>query len=249
MKRIRFTIAASTLSAVLVLTVVAATSTGAAFRQVPTPSTDLIVSIAWLAERLADPGVVVIATGSRASYEAAHIPGARFVEHDATLGSDHRMIQGAALARALAAVGATDESRIVLYGDEPMATGWLYMAFASIGHGDHVSLLSGNISAWKADGQSVTSEVPPAGRGTLTAREAPDVIVDAPWVRERLEVPAVQVLDVRTEREWDRGRAPRRAARALAGPVRRRRDRAFQVARPGSCSPRDTPARIPATRS
>jgi len=172
------------------------------------PAGDLVVSTSWLADRLNDSDVVVIATGTRASYEAGHIPGARFIAHQATLGSDHRMLEGPDLAEALAAVGVTDDSRVVLYGDQPMTTGWLYMAFASIGHGNHVSLLSGNINAWKADGHPVTSDPPPPLRGALTVRKVPDVIVAAPWVLERLEAPGVQVLDVRTQREWDNGRLP-----------------------------------------
>jgi thiosulfate/3-mercaptopyruvate sulfurtransferase len=42
----------------------------------------------------------------------------------------------------------------------------------------------------------------------LTALPAPDVSVDAPWVRNRLESPAVRLLDVRSTREWTGGHLP-----------------------------------------
>ncbi|HUF47252.1 MAG TPA: rhodanese-like domain-containing protein, partial [Vicinamibacterales bacterium] len=122
---------------------------------------DVVVSTAWLADRLDDPSVVVIATGTRESYDAGHVPGARFVGHDDLLGGDHRLAAPALLAARLARAGATDTARVVLYGDRPMETGWLYMALASIGHGDHVSLLDGNVRAWREDGHQANGR--PAG--------------------------------------------------------------------------------------
>ena len=49
------------------------------------PATRSLVSTAWVQERLTDPKVRVVATGSRATYDLGHIPGATFVEHDDTL--------------------------------------------------------------------------------------------------------------------------------------------------------------------
>jgi thiosulfate/3-mercaptopyruvate sulfurtransferase len=131
-----------------------------------------------------------------------------------TLGPEHRtehvILPPDALANLLAEAGAADGARVVLYGDSPMATGWLYMAFASVGHAGDVSLLDGNLSLWSTEGHEVAQgAVSPAPvRGKLTPRPAPDLIVDAGWVRARLEKPGVRVLDVRTAREWDAGRLP-----------------------------------------
>ena len=86
----------------------------------------------------------------------------------------------------LARAGARDDARIVLYGDSPMATGWLFMALASLGHGDHVSMLDGNVDAWTTEGRPASTAVPPSATGGLTPRPAPDVVVEAAWVRERL---------------------------------------------------------------
>ena len=89
-----------------------------------------------------------------------------------------------------------------------MELGWFYMAFASIGHGDHVSMLSGNMDAWRGEGRPASTETPELRRGRLTPRSAPDVVVDAPWVRDRLEDTSVHVLDVRTVRERGQGYVP-----------------------------------------
>lgn len=167
-----------------------------------------IVSTEWLQRHLDDATVRVIATGDRAQYERAHIPGARFIGHEGTLGAGHRLLPPDALAAALAHAGAADGARIVLYGDTPMTTGWLFMAFASIGRASDVSMLDGNITAWHEEGRATSTAVPPAASGRLSVRPAPDVSVDAGWVKSRLESPEVRVLDVRSTREWTDGHLP-----------------------------------------
>lgn len=168
----------------------------------------LVVSTPWLATHLSDPAVVVITTGDEAVYHRGHIPGARFLDHEATLGAGHRLAEPAALAAAFARAGARDDARIVLYGESAMTSGWLFMALSSLGHADHVSMLDGNLDAWRAEGRPVSTASPPAPIGRLTPRPVSDVIVDAEWVRGRLETPATRLLDVRTERERANGYLP-----------------------------------------
>jgi thiosulfate/3-mercaptopyruvate sulfurtransferase len=172
------------------------------------PDVERVVSIEWLSRHLHDPRIRIITTGAPEVYEQGHIPGAAFVAHDATIGPDHRMIEPDALASTLAQAGASDSARIVLYGEHAMSTGWLYMAFASLGHADHVSMLDGNLAAWRAAGHRVATEVPPAGRERLTPRPVSDVVVSAAWVRDRLTSAGVRLLDVRTERERANGYLP-----------------------------------------
>jgi thiosulfate/3-mercaptopyruvate sulfurtransferase len=174
--------------------------------QDPTP--EMVVSPGWLSRHLKDPLVRVIATGDRAPFDRGHVPGARFVAHEDTIGADHRLLAPDTLATVLARAGASDDARIVLYGDSPMTTGWLYMVLASIGHGDHVSMLDGNIDVWRADGHPVSADAPAAATARLTPKPVSDVIVTAPWVRERLEKPGVCLLDVRTDRERATGYLP-----------------------------------------
>jgi len=168
----------------------------------------MVVSTQWLAANLHDPDVAVIATGDRDQFDRGHIPDASFVEHMDTLGPDHRLLEPARLAEVLARKGAGDDRRIVLYGDHAMSTGWLYMAFASLGHADNVSVLSGNIEAWREEGRTMSTAAVSPRPGRLTVKPAPDVIVTAPWVRDRLENPAVKIIDARTDREWNQGRLP-----------------------------------------
>jgi len=171
-------------------------------------SVEPMVSTAWLQAHLTDPQVRVVFTGDRGVYDRAHIPGARFIDHMDTVGDNHRLLPLAELARALARAGVADGTHVVLYGDSPMETGWIYMTLAAIGHEGDVSMLDGGINLWRSEGRAVSTEVPPPGAGTLTVQPAPDVIVDAGYVRERLQSTAVKILDVRTPQEWNAGHLP-----------------------------------------
>jgi thiosulfate/3-mercaptopyruvate sulfurtransferase len=179
-------------------------------------SVEPMVSTAWLQSHLTDPQVRVVFTGDRGVYDRGHIPGARFIDHMDTLGMqasgagmDHHMLPLPDLAKALAAkAGAADGTHIVLYGDSPMQIGWIYMTLAAVGHESDVSMLDGGMNLWRAEERAVSTDVPPPGSGTLTLRPAPDVVVDSAYVRERLQSPAVKVLDVRTTMEWNNGHLP-----------------------------------------
>lgn len=185
-----------------------AASPPAATQEPPAGGAAPIVSIEWLARRLDDPAVRVISTGDPTVYAQGHIPGAAFVARARTLDANRKLIGPDALAAVLAEAGASDDTHIVLYGEHAMVTGWLYMTFASLGHADHVSILDGNLAAWRAAGHRVATDAPAPRPGRLTPRPAPDVVVGAEWVRERLENPAVKVLDVRTGHERAEGYLP-----------------------------------------
>ena len=167
-----------------------------------------LVSTEWLAAHLDDPLVRVVATGDEGRYDRGHIPGARFLEHMDTLGPSHRLLPPDALAAVLAKAGAADGTRVVLYGDSPMTTGWVYMAFASLGHAANVSLLDGSMELWRSQNRPVSTTNPAAGTGRLSVRAAPDIIVDAKWVKSQLQSPSIHLLDVRTNNEWNGGHLP-----------------------------------------
>jgi thiosulfate/3-mercaptopyruvate sulfurtransferase len=172
-------------------------------------SVEPIVSTDWLQAHLNDPNVRIVDVGDRGTYERAHIPGARHAEHMDTVGDGHTFKSPDALARVWAQAGASDTAHVVIYGDSPMTTGWMIMSLVSIGQGDRVSMLDGGIKLWEAEQRPTTNTVPPPATGTLTPRPpAPDTIVDAAWVRARLQNPSVRVLDVRTKQEWDGGHLP-----------------------------------------
>jgi thiosulfate/3-mercaptopyruvate sulfurtransferase len=172
------------------------------------PAADPIVSTDWLQAHLKDRNVRVVDVSEHGTYESGHIAGAVFMDHMATVGPGHRLLPPDALAKAWAKAGVTDDSRVVLYGDSPMATGWMYLSLSAIGHGDHVSMLDGGVRLWESEKRDVSKAAPTVAPGTLTVKPAPDVMVDADYVRSRLESPTVRILDVRTNGEFAGGHLP-----------------------------------------
>lgn len=170
-----------------------------------------IVSGDWLQSHLKDADVRVIYVGDAGEYGKGHIPGARVMDHMATVAmgaNGHRLAANDALVRAFANLGVSDDSHIVLYGDSPMATGWVNSALVAIGHGDQVSWLDGGIALWKAEKRPLETAAPAAATGTLTSKPVPDPFVDAAWVRAHLQSPDTKILDVRTQGEWNGGHVP-----------------------------------------
>jgi thiosulfate/3-mercaptopyruvate sulfurtransferase len=172
---------------------------------------DPIVSGAWLQAHLSDPQVRVIYVGDAADYKQGHIPGARVIDHMETVqmgANGHRLAPNDELVRVFTRLGLSDGMQIVLYGDSPMATGWVNSALVAIGHGEDASWLDGGIALWKAEGRPFETASPPPVAGTLTLKPAPALFVDAAWVRSHLNSPTTKILDVRTDREWTSGHVP-----------------------------------------
>ena len=127
---------------------------------------DDLVSTAWLAERLDEPGLVVIDASAhlpdaerdpRAEFEKAHIPGARFLDLDSL--KDLSSPVPAALptmaqfAARMAEIGVNDGDRLVIYDDSAVKTSaraWFICRMYGI---EEVAILDGGASKWRAEGR------------------------------------------------------------------------------------------------
>ncbi|NIM49527.1 MAG: hypothetical protein GTN78_22090 [Gemmatimonadales bacterium] len=174
----------------------------------------MIVSTAWLAERLGGARLVVLHIGERAEYEKGHIPGAQFLSREEILapssaGRRYELPPVAQLEAALEEVGVSNDSRIVLYfGDDwTNTTARAYFTLDYLGLGDQSSILDGGLPAWRKAGQPVTTEVVEASRGSLTPRPRSELVVDAAWMEANLEAPRVAILDARTADFYSGARA------------------------------------------
>lgn len=151
-----------------------------------------LISVAELAERIDEPGVVVCdvrfhlddhARGRR-DYEAGHLPGARFVDLHTELaggqgGGRHPLPSVEEFAGVLGRLGVEPRSSVVAYDDAGGATASrLWWMLRSIGHGQ-VAVLDGGIQAWTAAGRPLVTDhsspvptvypVPPAWTGVVDA--------------------------------------------------------------------------------
>jgi thiosulfate/3-mercaptopyruvate sulfurtransferase len=174
---------------------------GAALTQSPD---SMLVSTAWLADRMQTPGLVLFQIGPRDEFTAAHIPGAQFLDMRNLAaprgeGPALELPTPEAAEAWLEAHGVSDDSRIVLY----WGSGWvspttrMYLTLHWAGLGDRTSILDGGLPAWRAEGRPVTTDTAAVTPGQLTLRPRPDVILTAAEVEQLRTRPDVAVIDAR----------------------------------------------------
>lgn len=121
----------------------------------------------------------------RDDYLAGHLPGAVFVDLDASLSGPpgehgrHPLPEPGALQEVLRAAGVSDSRPVVVYDDGDQwaaARAWWTLRWA--GH-PRVRVLDGGFRAWRSGGFEVTSEVPAAEAGDFTVRPGGLPVLDA----------------------------------------------------------------------
>jgi thiosulfate/3-mercaptopyruvate sulfurtransferase len=173
-----------------------------AAQQAPAPDT-LIVSPAWVAQHLHDPDLVLLHVGSRATYDAGHIPGARFadVPRAANSGPERltlEMPDAAALHDALENLGISDKSHVVVYAsDQYFSHGTRLLLTLDYAGLAKVSYLDGGLTAWKNAGHPVSSDAPPNTKGSLAPLTLRPVVVDAAFVQQHQQAPGFAIVDAR----------------------------------------------------
>ncbi len=127
----------------------------------------------------------------RAEYDAAHIPGAVFLDIQGTIsdpGTRLRFMAPSAerFAEAMGGLGIGDGSRVVLYsaGSIMWATRvwWMLRAFGF----DRVAVLDGGWEKWQAEGRPVSSAPESYPQARFTAKLRPGQFVDSDYVLSRL---------------------------------------------------------------
>jgi thiosulfate/3-mercaptopyruvate sulfurtransferase len=179
----------------------------------------MIVSTDWLAKHLKDDSLVLLQVGDKKEYDAAHIPGAQFIQtSDISTPRGQGLILELPRVEQLKAtfekVGVTDKSRIVVYfsKDWVTPTARVYMTLDYLGLGDQTSILDGGLPAWMAEHGAVTAELREAKRGSFTPKPNAKLVVDAAWVSTNLSQPGIAILDARAAKFYtgeDAGQMPR----------------------------------------
>lgn len=173
----------------------------------------ILVSTDWLAKHLNDRNLVLLHVGEKAEYDKEHLPGARFVRLDDIADSDHQtpgalmlqMPSSERLREKLAALGISDDSRIVVYYGNDWVTPTTRVVFTLdyAGLGDQSSLLDGGMQQWKRENRALTSAVTAATKGSLSALKVRPIVVDAQWVRSNIGKPGISIVDGRAASFYD----------------------------------------------
>lgn len=134
---------------------------------------DSLVSTEWLAGELGAADLRIVDASlylpdhhrdGRAEYEAAHIPGAIFLDLDEVRDLDSALPftlpSAEKFASRMQSLGLGDGSRIVLYDDSPLSSAarawWMFRHFGA----HDVAILDGGIAKWKAEGRETESGKP-----------------------------------------------------------------------------------------
>lgn len=189
----------------------------------PASSRDrLVVTPAWLAQHLDDRDLVVLQVGRKETYDAGHVPGARFVNYDAGAlaapmdQSDPNQLRlemptADALRSELASLGISDTSRIVVVASDdywaPSTRVVLTLDYAGL---TNVSWLDGGLKGWTDAGRALSTAVPAVTAGKLRPLKINPVVVDAAFVTTHIRKPGFAIVDARTRNFYD-GVPPQRA--------------------------------------
>lgn len=183
-----------------------------------TPHLGLLVDTDWLATNLDNPDLLVFdcttrllpdvktiyrAEAARASFEAAHIPGAQFIDVQQDLSDNHHrykfmLPQAADFAAAMMRFGVVASSRIVLYsGADPWwatRVWWLLRYFGF----DQAAVLDGGLQKWQREERPLEAGLgrvrPP---GTFVARPRPALVAYRDDVLAAIGDPQICTLSAR----------------------------------------------------
>jgi len=171
---------------------------------------DKLVSTHWLAENLGSDDIVILDASRhlpaanrdpRREFEAAHIPGARYLDlaswTDTTSQVPAALPSAEQLAERLAMLGIGPHTAIILYDDSAVRTAaraWFILA----AHGcEDVAILDGGLAKWREEGRLLESGTAGFEAKPVSHFPAASGVVTKAEITANLETAAHQVLDAR----------------------------------------------------
>jgi thiosulfate/3-mercaptopyruvate sulfurtransferase len=168
------------------------------------------VTTEWLAAHLDDPDVVIVdaswhmpnaARNAQAEYLAGHIPGAVFFDIDgiADTSTDlpHMLPAPADFARAVGALGISEDMTIVVYDEVGLFSAprawWTFRTFGA----RKVVMLEGGGPKWRAEKRPIEAGLVEREQVYFDSRFDPDASVDFPAVLANIRSRTAQVIDAR----------------------------------------------------
>lgn len=180
-----------------------------------------LVSTAWLEDRLDDNDLRIIDIrgkvlpptappphylSDRAAYEAAHIPGAVYVDWQVDIvepGSPSNDIAAPGrFSDEMRRIGIGNGDRVVVYDDAAsMFAARMRWCLLYYGHAD-VRILDGGWQKWAAEGRPTEDAAPAVRPGTFAAARNSRLKANAEDILSGLEGESIQLLDVRSPAEY-----------------------------------------------
>ena len=181
---------------------------------------DPLVSSEWLEAELGAPDLKIIdattflpGTGrdARAEFEAAHIPGAVFLDIEEVSDPDspfpHMMPSEARFASRMQSLGARDGARFVIYDNSPLHSAarvwWMLRAFGA----HYAALLDGGFQKWIAEGRPVEHGREHHRHGHFTAFLDGSAVVDKAELLSLVGAGTHELVDARPAARFAGGEA------------------------------------------
>lgn len=146
----------------------------------------MLVSTGWLRQHVKT--VKVLHVGTRAEYDAGHIPGAVLLEMSSLLvqrdGTPNELPPIDTLEQVFRAAGLDSRGRIVVYSVDPLFAARAWFTLDYLGQGSRTALLDGGLPKWTAEGYPLSSDPVIAKAGSFQARTKPEVVVRLAAMRE-----------------------------------------------------------------
>lgn len=172
---------------------------------------ELLAEPEWLATVLDDPKVRVIDCATVEAYRRAHIPGAvqlpvhYYIKERDPEGSDHGtlVMPPAEFEDLMAKLGVSNDTTVITYDDNNgLVASRLWWVLKYYGH-TNAKVLNGGWHRWLTEGRPVTFHGTRAPKGSFSATPNPDIYATVDYLKDMHANPACQVLDARTDQEWD----------------------------------------------
>ena len=180
-----------------------------------------LVTTAWLEKHLHDSNLRIIEIrgkvlppteppphyfSDRAGYEAAHIPGAAYIDWQVDivdpLSPSNDVVAPDIFAKLMARLGIGNGTSVIIYDNAAsMFACRMRWALRYYGH-DDVRILDGGWDKWRAEARPVTAELPQFPPANFVPRINPALIATAADILAALETDALQLIDVRSPAEF-----------------------------------------------
>ncbi len=169
-----------------------------------------VVSPEWLVKHLKDPGLSIV-DGSwylpaqnrdaKAEYEAAHIPGAIFFDHDAVVqpgtGLPHSLPSPRIFEQHASSMGISRDDTIIVYDGPGFFSAprvwWMFRVMGA----EKVFLLDGGFDRWKADRHIVTNVPTKVASTAFMPKFDPSMVASLADVLKVIESGPDQIADAR----------------------------------------------------
>ena len=172
---------------------------------------ELLAEPDWLASVIDDPNVRLIDCATVEAYRRAHIPGAvqlpvhYYIKERDPEGSDHGtlVMPPSEFEELMGKLGVSNDTTVVAYDDNNgLVAARLWWVLKYYGH-TNARVLNGGWHRWMSEGRPMTFHATKPPKASFSAKPNEDVYASADFLKEAHSNPACQVLDARSDSEWD----------------------------------------------